>query len=191
MVPDEAIRGVENAGRNHASAPIGGAPDRPRKGASSAVRSPDQRPSRSRIGLNATACASRLRTGRTAGSALLSSTPSRSLGLLFARVAIGVTVFVFLAVVAFTVAFVDDRRGNGGALSAATATPIPNATGDPRVLTQSGTEPGYKRIASPLGGWSMELPAAWTARPARVRGAEIASFDMSSAQLSGNAPNFA
>jgi len=116
---------------------------------------------------------------------LLSSTPSRSLGLLFARVAIGVTVFVFLAAVAFTVASVDYRRENGDALNSATTTPIPSATADPRLLTESGAEPGYKRIASPLGGWSMELPAAWTARAARVRGAEIASFDMSSAQLSG------
>jgi hypothetical protein len=105
--------------------------------------------------------------------------------MLFARVAISVTVFVLLAAVAFTVAFVDDRRENGGALSATTTTPIPSATADPRVLTQSGADPGYKRITSPLGGWSMELPAAWTARPARVRGAEIASFDTSSAQLSG------
>jgi len=109
--------------------------------------------------------------------------------LVFARVAIGVTVFVFLAAVAFTVAFVDDRRDNGGALNSAMTTPIPSATADPRLLTQSGAGPGYKRIASPLGGWSMELPAAWMARPARVRGAEIASFDMSSAQLSGNAPS--
>jgi hypothetical protein len=109
--------------------------------------------------------------------------------MLFARVAITVTVFVFLAAAALTVAFVDDRRENGGALSAATVSPIPAATADPRVLTQSGADPGYKRITSPLGGWSMELPAAWTARPARVRGAEIASFDMSSAQLSGNAPS--
>jgi len=119
---------------------------------------------------------------------LLGSRPSRSLGILFVRVAIAVTVFVFLAAMALTVVFVDDRRGNDGALSAATASPIPDATADPRVLTQSGADPGYKRIASPLGGWSMELPAAWTARPARVRGAEIASFDMSSAELSGNAP---
>jgi len=115
--------------------------------------------------------------------------PWPSLGTLFARVAITVTVFVFLAAAALTVVFVDDRRGNGGALSAATTTPIPSAIADPRLLTQSGADPGYKRITSPFGGWSMELPAAWTARPARVRGAEIASFDTSSAQLSGNTPS--
>jgi hypothetical protein len=109
--------------------------------------------------------------------------------MLFARVALAVTVFVFLAAVSLTVAFVDDRRSNAGALSGATAAPIPDATADPRVLSQSGADPGYKRITSPLGGWSMELPAAWTARPARVRGAEIATFDMSSAPLSGNAPS--
>jgi hypothetical protein len=107
----------------------------------------------------------------------------------FARIAIAVSGFVFVGAVAFTVAFVDDRRDSHGALNSATATPIPSATADPRLLTESAVDPDYKRVASPLGGWSMELPTAWTARPARVRGAEIASFELSSAELSGNAPS--
>jgi len=105
---------------------------------------------------------------------------------MFGRVAIALAVSVFFGAVAITLAFVDDRRDAGSALSSTTA--VPTATADPRLLTESGAASGYKRIASPLGGWSMELPAAWTARPARVRGADLASFDMSSAELSGNAP---
>jgi len=105
---------------------------------------------------------------------------------MFARVAVGVAAVTFVAAVAFTVAAIDAPAPSRVA-SRPTASPLPTA--DPRVVREAAASvAGYKRITSPLGGWSMEIPAAWHATAARVRGAEIATFDVSAAQLSGNAP---
>ena len=104
---------------------------------------------------------------------------------MFGRVAVGVAAVTFVAAVAFTAAAIDAPAPSRVA-SRPTASPLPTA--DPRVLREAATLAGYKRISSPLGGWSMEIPAAWHATAARVRGAEIATFDVSAAQLSGNAP---
>jgi hypothetical protein len=56
------------------------------------------------------------------------------------------------------------------------------------VATRAGATAGYRRIASDEGGWSMEIPETWVAETGNLRGAEIASFDMQSADFSGNAP---
>ncbi len=56
------------------------------------------------------------------------------------------------------------------------------------VATRAGAAAGYRRIASDEGGWSMEIPEKWVAEVGNLRGAEIASFELQGADLSGNAP---
>jgi hypothetical protein len=58
----------------------------------------------------------------------------------------------------------------------------------PPVPTRAGAAVGYRRIASDEGGWSMEIPEKWVAETGNLRGAEIASFELQGADLSGNAP---
>jgi len=58
----------------------------------------------------------------------------------------------------------------------------------PPVATRPGATAGYRRIASDEGGWSMEIPEKWVAETGNLRGAEIASFELQGADLSGNAP---
>ena len=103
------------------------------------------------------------------------------------RVTIGLASLAFAAAVAFTVAAID-APARSGAASRSTAPPTASPTDDPRPLREVASAAGYKRVASPLGGWTMEIPSAWRAVAFRVRGAEIASFDMSLSTLSGNAP---
>jgi hypothetical protein len=107
------------------------------------------------------------------------------------RSALALVILTFVAAVGLTVLLVDNAEVGTGALAARTAsptaTPLPPATSGP-LARQSGSSAEYERITSDLGGWSMEIPAAWTAAIATLRGADIASFDMSSAANSGNAP---
>src|SRR6266550_1050254 len=56
------------------------------------------------------------------------------------------------------------------------------------VPTRAGAAAGYRRIASDEGGWSMEIPEKWIAETGNLRGAEIASFELQGADLSGNEP---
>ena len=56
------------------------------------------------------------------------------------------------------------------------------------VPARAGAAAGYRRIASDEGGWSMEIPEKWIAETGNLRGAEIASFELQGADLSGNAP---
>ena len=58
----------------------------------------------------------------------------------------------------------------------------------PPVPTRAGAAVGYRRIASDEGGWSMEIPEKWVAETGSLHGAEIASFELQGADLSGNAP---
>jgi hypothetical protein len=58
----------------------------------------------------------------------------------------------------------------------------------PPVPTRAGAAAGYRRIASDEGGWSMDIPEKWVAETGNLRGAEIASFELQGADLSGNAP---
>jgi len=58
----------------------------------------------------------------------------------------------------------------------------------PPVPTRVGAAAGYRRITSDEGGWSMEIPEMWVAETGNLRGAEIASFELQGADLSGNAP---
>ena len=58
----------------------------------------------------------------------------------------------------------------------------------PPVPTRAGASAGYRRIASDEGGWSMEIPEKWVAETGSLHGAEIASFELQGADLSGNAP---
>jgi hypothetical protein len=45
-----------------------------------------------------------------------------------------------------------------------------------------------KRVRSPDGGWSLEIPADWRADVGRLRGGELYSFDPTGMDYSGNAP---
>jgi hypothetical protein len=107
------------------------------------------------------------------------------------RSALALVIVAFAAAVGLTVLFVDNAEVGSGALAARTASPratlLPPATSGP-LPRQGGSNAQYARITSDLGGWSMEIPAGWSAVVATLRGADIASFDMSSAPIGGNAP---
>src|SRR5207244_3391123 len=68
-------------------------------------------------------------------------------------------------------------------------TPTEAAPSQPGVLARrAGPHPGYDRVASVDGGWSLEIPTSWNAASAPMRGADIASFDVRAAPFDGNAP---
>jgi hypothetical protein len=114
----------------------------------------------------------------------------------FTRIATASAVIAFFVAVVVTVASLQERDApQAGALAGRSPAPTPTqaatAVNTPQagVLTRSaGSRPGYERITSVEGGWSFEIPSTWTAVSAPMRGADIASFDLRVAKLSGNAP---
>jgi hypothetical protein len=115
---------------------------------------------------------------------------------MFGRLLTGSAVGLFFVVVVVTVAALQEREvPQTGILAGRTPQPtpteavIPFTTPKAVPLTRgAGSQPGYDGIASLEGGWSLEIPATWTAASASMRGADIASFDVRSASLDGNAP---
>jgi hypothetical protein len=125
----------------------------------------------------------------------LDADPHANVAPMFTRILAGSAVAVFFVVVVISVAALQDRDGRqGGALAGGSPQPAPTevssvATSQPGQLTRrAGSRPGYDRIASAEGGWSFEIPTAWTVVSAPRRGADVASFDLGPAILSGNAP---
>ena len=56
------------------------------------------------------------------------------------------------------------------------------------VARRAGSRSGYDRITSVEGGWSFEIPTAWSAASAPMGGGEIAGFELGAAPVGGNAP---
>jgi len=114
----------------------------------------------------------------------------------FTRILTGSAVLAFFAVAIVTVAAVQERDGPPTAVLATrslqptpTAAPTVSAPQQPGPFPRrAGSRPGYDRIDSVEGGWSMEIPEKWVADVGNLRGAEIASFDMQRTDFSGNAP---
>lgn len=111
------------------------------------------------------------------------------------RVLAGSAVAAFFLTVAITVASLQGREAaQSGAQAGRNPQPTPTEAvsfnpSQPAALTRSaGSQVGHDRITSVDGGWSFEIPTAWSAESASMRGGDIASFDLRSAALSGNAP---
>ena len=112
------------------------------------------------------------------------------------RLFAGAAVAAFLVVVAITVASLRSPDSpQSGAQAGRTSQPTPTEAAivfnpaQPTPLTRSaGARAEYDRITSVDGGWSFEIPATWTATSAAMRGADIASFEVHTAPLDGNAP---
>jgi hypothetical protein len=115
---------------------------------------------------------------------------------MFTRVLAGSAVVAFFAVVVISVAALQESGGPPtGVLAGRSAEPTAADASTAVSASQSGlltrvpgSRSGYDRIASVEGGWSFEIPTEWSAESAPMRGAEIASFDLRAAALSGNAP---
>lgn len=60
----------------------------------------------------------------------------------------------------------------------------PLVTGIERTPIDASTD----RVSRPTGGWSLDAPRGWTARPDGIRGGDLYSFEPAGAPLSGNAP---
>jgi hypothetical protein len=103
-------------------------------------------------------------------------------GLLLAG---GVALFAGI-VVASNVAIRGPGAEDGDGRTAAAPAGYPLWTTAPLRLEPS--DPGYKLVANDDGGWSMRVPVEWTTQNGSPRGADMASFDVRGAPLSGNAP---
>jgi hypothetical protein len=122
--------------------------------------------------------------------------PHANVAGMFTRILAGSAVIAFFAVVAISVAALQDREGpRAGVLAGRSAEPTTADASTTASASQSGlltrrpgSRPGYDRITSVDGGWSFEIPTAWSAESAPMRGGDVASFDLRAAALSGNAP---
>ena len=113
---------------------------------------------------------------------------------MFTRVLAGSAVVAFFAAVVISVAALQDRDGPPtGVLAGRSAEPTAAdastavSVSQPGLLTRRAGSPGYDRITSIEGGWSFEIPTAWSAESARMRGGEVGSFDFRKVELA-NAP---
>jgi hypothetical protein len=111
------------------------------------------------------------------------------------RLVVGSLVTVLVAAVMVTVVALQDRDDlQVGVLAGRTSQPTPTQAATAPTATQpvltrrTGSGPGYDRIGSPEGGWSIEIPETWFAEAGNLRGAEIGSFDMQATDYSGNSP---
>jgi hypothetical protein len=115
---------------------------------------------------------------------------------MLSRILTGSAVTIFFAAVVISVAALQGRDGPvTGVLAGRSPQPTPTeaatafTTPEPGHLARRpGSQPGYDRIASVEGGWSFEIPTAWSATTGSRRGGDIASFDIGAAPLDGNAP---
>jgi hypothetical protein len=113
----------------------------------------------------------------------------------FTRVLTGSAVVAFFVAVLVTIAALQERDvPRSGVLAGSSPQPTPTEAVIPVTMSQpvlargAGSRPGYDRVTSVDGGWSLEIAATWTAASASMHGADIASFDVRAAPFEGNAP---